>query len=225
MMNIWSRMVESITERGLKRTMQSTLNVLEDHLFDIRYGTDTVRRVSVRALDINSENKGEAKDYIPTRGRAFRKLLDKLSFPSGSVFVDLGSGKGKLLLVASQYEFRRVVGVEFSAELCEIAKWNKSNYHRKKRVNADIEIVNADVVGYDINDDENVFFLFNPFGPVVLGKVLENIKLSLEKQPRKVWLIYNDPAYRDLIEQQGIFVSRQNYVYGGYEFIVYTGGR
>lgn len=222
-MNIWiEAVVKGIKKRGLLRTTRGALGVLTDCWFDIKYGTTTIGWVNLDDLTINSGNKCRGKNYKPTKVRDFKKLMHVLNFPKDSVFVDLGSGKGRLLLLAAEYGFKRVVGIEFSLELCEQAKRNISIYKEKVGIDADIELVEADIVDYEIKDDENVFFMFNPFDEVITSSVLKNITNSFDKKPRKIWLIYNHPDYSDLIEGQGAFVKAGEYTYGVSKFNVYV---
>jgi SAM-dependent methyltransferase len=220
MTNIWIRAIDSVKNRGLKRSVQSLLSILEDCWFDLKYGIDTIHWVELDDLEIKSENKERGKRYQPTRVRHFKKLMNTLTFPSDSVFVDLGSGKGRLLLIASEYDFKRVVGVEFSHDLCKEARKNLLIFRKKVEFDVDVEIIESDVVNYEIKDNENVFFLFSPFDEVVMAACLKNISISLEKKPRRVWLIYNNPVHHKIVERR--FVKLTDYVYGGTEFIVYT---
>lgn len=219
-MELLVRFYESLTQRGIRRTLQTGMSISEDYFFDFRHHTDTARRVRLKTLLIPSANKHEAMDYIPTRGRAFRKLLDALRFPPDSVFVDFGSGKGKLLLLASKYNFKRIIGLEFSADLCETARRNVAAYQARQQ-RTPTEVVCTDVADYRFADDENVFFFFNPFNRSVMTRVLEKIEASSAARPREMWLIYCDPYLHDLIRQQTRFEKVRTYVYGGHEFIVY----
>jgi len=218
-MNIVTRFVDSLARRGVRRTFQSAMSISEDYFFDFRHTTDTARRVRVAKLQIASTNKSQAKDYIPTRGRAFRKLLDSLDFADDSVFVDFGCGKGKLLLLAMHYPFKRIVGIEFSPDLCDVAEQNVETY-RKDRAHA-VDIVCSDVTDYRFRDDENVLFFFNPFTRPVMRRVLANVDESFGRKPREMWLIYNDPACRDLIDGGSGFNEVRTFVYGGHDFIVF----
>ena len=221
-MNIFNLVVDSIKKRGLTRTIQIILSNLGDYWFDIKYGTNTTRWVNLNDLEVRSENKQRGMKYQPTFERPFRKLMNIVDFPSDSVFVDLGCGKGRVLMMASEYGFKRIVGVEFSRELCEDATRNLSIYRKKVGVDVDVDIVELDVVDYEIKDDENVFFMFNPFDEVVLNKVLTHINMSLEKRDRKIWLIYYNPLCGDIIEKQGNLEKAGEYIFGGMEFIVYV---
>lgn len=221
-MGTWNRLVNSIRTRGLKRTLHVILTILEDHYFDIKYKTNTIGQINSGDLDISSENKHGSRGYGPTRARPFTKLITRLDFPSDSVFVDFGSGKGRTLILASRFGFKKIVGVEFSHKLCEEAKKNLSIYRKKTGVDVDVEIVESDVVDYEVRDDENVFFLFDPFDSVVMAAVLKNINISLEKKPRKIWLIYHYPKFHNIIVNQGNFVKFNEYILGGNKFNVYV---
>ena len=106
---------------GVRRTLETLLNHLEDRLFDLVNLTDTYTKVQQADLKVDSVNQAEAAPYFPTRGRAYRKALAHFALPTDGGFVDLGSGKGKILILSARYGFRRVVGVEFARHLSDIA--------------------------------------------------------------------------------------------------------
>jgi len=218
----WLRIVSNVRERGVVKTMQGIMSKVGDYAFDLRYGTDTATRVDLQDLQIESGNKRRGVNYMPTHAGPFSKLIRALDLPKEGVFVDLGCGKGKILLLASQYGFKRLVGVEFSHELCEAARRNADIFQMKTGIAADIVIVELDVVEYEIEEDQNVFFLFNPFDDVVLRRTLGNIVSSFERKPRMIWLIYNHPTCSDIIDQQSCFSKFGSYQYGATEFAVYT---
>jgi hypothetical protein len=221
--NRYNRIVNSIRNRGLKRSIDIILSAMGDWVFDMKYGTDTMRCVNLDVLDINSENRQRGERYEPTRERPFRRLMKVLDFPSDGVFVDFGSGKGRILMMASDYHFKRIVGVDFSPRLCEIARRNIAIYQNKVGDGSNIEVIESDVVDYEVKSDENIFFMFNPFDSVVMNKVLGNIRMSFEKRNRKIWLIYNDPACHGVVEsQRDIFAKAAEYMFGGYGFFVYV---
>src|SRR5271166_1913671 len=76
--------------------------------------------------------------YQPTEADLFREMLIALSQHSQSdfhdfVFIDLGSGKGRTLLIASDYPFRRIVGVDLLPELHQAAEENLSKYRSESQ--------------------------------------------------------------------------------------------
>jgi SAM-dependent methyltransferase len=142
--------------------------------------------------------------------------------PEDSVLVDFGCGKGRVLLIAAECGFRKARGVEFAHELCEIADKNCAIYKRKRAPNTEFQVIESDAAKYVLNDDENVFFMFNPFDDVVLNDVLNNIAASLKIQPRKILILYFNPLHGNLIEQHGVFAKSEEFVIGGYPFPVYS---
>jgi len=200
-------------------SVDRTLSVLQERLFDWRYGTDTVTHVELKSLTIESQHASEGTPYQPTRLRLVRRLMSALSPPPGSALVDFGCGKGRVLLLAAEYGFRRITGVEFAKELCGVARDNVARYQKKTGIQTDIRIVEGDAVEYEIQDDDNCFFMFNPFAAAVMTKIIHNITRSVARKDRQVFIIYNNPLCCDVIEQQG-FSPLLN-LHGG-ECVVYS---
>ncbi len=222
MANQWIRLMESVRLRGVKKTIQGIMSKIEDHAFDLRYGTSTAQRMELKDLQIISENKLRGVNYVATHSKPFRKLVRELGLPRDKVFVDLGCGKGKVLMLAAQCGFKRVVGVEFSRDLCLAAKENVAAFQSRARTRTDVVIIESDAMDYAIQTDESIFFLFNPFDEVVLTAVLENIIRSFEKHNRRIWIIYNHPTWSNVIECQKHVVELGKYEFGSTEFCVYV---
>lgn len=224
-MQILTRTYRSIQEKGLSRTYQSVISVLEDYYFEMKNGVTTSKIVKREDLDISELSKEHSEEYKPTRIRHFRLLIKGLKLPEDSVFVDLGSGKGRVLLMASMNNFKRVTGVEISNRLCEVAKNNIVIFKRRLKRPLNIEVVNEDVLQYHIKNDENVFYFYKPFDNFVMETILERIIKSVFESPRKVWLIINNfIPFRDLIEDKYKLSTNSIFIYGGTEFAVYTIG-
>lgn len=190
-MRLLRRAVRNLRHNTLRGAVQTALAVIEDQAFDWRYGVDTAGSIHLKDLTINSRHVANGVDYTPTRTRYFREILRDLRVPRDSVFVDLGAGKGRILLLAARTGcFRKVVGVEFSADLCRIAGRNIDRFRRRDASDASFEVVHCDAADYAVQPDQNVFFMFNPFDRVVMRPVVERIAHSLRENPRQIWLIY-----------------------------------
>ena len=103
---------------------------------------------------------------------------------AGTIPIDVlsvGSGKGRVLFVAAEYPFRKVIGVEFSNALHDDAVANLKRYRFPKRRCADIEPVHADAREFEFPNDNLVIYLFNPFGEEVMEGMLANLERSLER--------------------------------------------
>ncbi|OQA68540.1 MAG: hypothetical protein B6D44_12605 [Ignavibacteriales bacterium UTCHB2] len=221
-MQILKRTYNSIREKGLSRTYQSVISVIEDFYFELKYGISTSKIVRREDLDISEKSKQHSEEYKPTRIRHFRLLIKSLDLPKDSVFVDMGSGKGRVLLMASLNNFKRVTGVEISSQLCEIARENKAKFEKALGKQLPINIVNIDVLEYNVQNDENVFYFYNPFDNYIMERIIERIKQSLIDNPRKIWLIINNfTPFIALIENRYKLLKSKEFIYGGTEFAVY----
>jgi 16S rRNA G966 N2-methylase RsmD len=221
-MNIFRSFSESIKDRGVTGTFLVTFLYFLDFFFDLKYGTDTFSWVELNDLKIESQNISRGERYQPTHTLPLRKLFNHLQIPTGKTLVDLGSGKCKVLLVAAEYGFKNVRGVEFSKELCEIAEQNFKAFSKKHPKITRFEVIHADVGEYQYRDDEDVFYLFNPFDDVVLLKVMKNISASLKRRNRKILIIYFNALHKNIIENSQFFAKLGEYKNLGQEFLIYT---
>jgi SAM-dependent methyltransferase len=139
----------------------------------------------------NPDNHG----YEPTDYWTIRKALKNLNLSwRDEVFVDYGSGKGRVVIFAATYPFRKVLGVEFSPELSAIAQQNIRKVEKKLKCH-DIEIITADAGSFDLPNEASVLFLYNPFSGDLLKKVFDKIRTSLNRVPRKLLIVYKNPKH------------------------------
>jgi SAM-dependent methyltransferase len=217
-------MAGNVRERGALTTLQVAWSVVEDAWFDRRFGTETARTVYTDQLESHLANRDHSTRHKATKARPLQTLLRELPLPAGSTFVDIGCGKGKVLLLAAQHPFARVVGIEFSPSLCEQARRNIEIFRRQVRLRAPVEVIEADVTQHVFGGDENVFFLYNPFDGEILEAFLKNLAGSLASHPRELWMIYNAPAYAGVVDASGLFRPGETRSIGGNEFRVYWSG-
>jgi SAM-dependent methyltransferase len=178
-----------------------------------------MRWVWTEDLGAKSEHDANAVGYRATKARPLQKLIRKLNLHRDYVFIDLGSGKGRVLLVAAQLGFQNVVGVEFSPSLCNIARQNARVFLRNTKVASNIEVVQADAATFKMPSKECIFYAFNPFDGVVMERFIANLRESLQRHPRKVWFLYNTPLHATVLEK--LFSSAEDFEIGGVEFKVY----
>ena len=168
--------------------------ILSDLVFDMKYGIDTINTAQLEDLEIDSQNKAVGNYYEGTNAYVFQKVFSRVAVePSGSCFVDFGSGKGKAMFMAAERGFRKVIGVEFSIELVEINRKNLVIFKEKSKSNTEFEIIHMDASEYKIPSDANLLFFSNPFNEALTTKVIGNILKSLEQSPREVWVVHLHP--------------------------------
>lgn len=153
--------------------------------FDRIHGVDTEGVVQRWGMGNPGENLKHAVQYFPTKPKKFRKLIDCLPIDcSRFTFIDIGCGKGRTLLLASEYGFARIVGVEFVAFLCEVARRNM------KICECQADILCMDATKFEFPADPLVIYMCNPFDSQIMSILAGNLKRSLECCKREVYLIY-----------------------------------
>jgi len=132
--------------------------------------------------------------YQPTDPAAFCQMMNSLPIDVGQyTFVDLGSGKGRTLLMASEWPFRRIMGVEMVPELHRASEQNIRDYHSPTQRCHAIESICTDASAFPLPPDPLVVYLFNPFSEKNLDQVLANLASSLQEAPRAVYVLYHNP--------------------------------
>jgi len=133
------------------------------------------------------------RQYMPTEPELFRAVIGELDVPYDQfTFIDLGSGKGRALLLASEFPFRRILGVELLPELHAIAQENVRTY-QKGAQQARIELWCGDARQFRFPPEPLVVFLFDPFPEHVLEQVLAALEQSVREISRPVWVVYQNP--------------------------------
>lgn len=140
--------------------------------------------------------------YQPTEPALFREMLEQLPIESGGfTFIDLGSGKGRALLMASEYPFARIVGVELLPELHHIASDNLRRYSSPTQRCVAIENICADAREFHFPAEPSVLYLFNPLPETGLREVMTKLEDSLRQHPRKVFVLYHNPLLEHVVGQ------------------------
>ena len=142
--------------------------------------------------------------YQPTEPGAFHEMMQTLreiahlDFPE-FVFLDLGSGKGRTLMMASDYPFQRIIGVELLAALNQVAQENLSRYQNISQKCFAIESVCADASSFPLPAAPLVLYMFNPFPELPLRRVLGHVVEGLGGNPRPVYVLYHNPVQEHVL--------------------------
>jgi SAM-dependent methyltransferase len=160
--------------------------------------------------------------YQPTESGLFHEMLDALRQQShfdfrDFTFLDLGSGKGRTLLMASDYPFRRIMGVELFPPLHQAAQDNLSKYQSESQKCFALESICADATEFAFPNEPTVLYLFNPFPETGLRRMIANLKESLLTHPRAVYVLYHNPLLEHVLsESAGLSKVRGTHQYSIY---------
>ncbi|MDD1644038.1 MAG: class I SAM-dependent methyltransferase [Methylococcaceae bacterium] len=201
------------TVRLVPKNLVHVLRLRYDGFFDRKFGTDTDGIVELIDLDIGSENLQYGVWYEPTSTRIFSHILAKLPSTVGLVYedyvyIDYGSGKGRTLLLASEFPFAEIIGIEFSRKLCSVAQNNIAVYRSKRQKCKKIRSVCVDVVDYRLASKYSVCFFYNPFAQPVLHKVIDGIKTNLNEMQGRVIIVYYNPIHAKYFDECGLFSNK-----------------
>lgn len=175
-----------------------------------KYKLDTSKIENVKKLSVKGDTIEHAEHYQGANYYLLEKVFDHLQtigsgLPAGQAglnLLDFGCGKGRVLAVAAYYGFRKITGVEFAKELCEVARKNIIPV-QQKFPDKIFNVIHANAVDYKIEEDTNVFFFFNPFDEIVMLAVVKNILASLKQNPREVYVVYINPLHKEIFMSAG----------------------
>ncbi|AJC59838.1 class I SAM-dependent methyltransferase [Streptomyces sp. 769] len=186
---------DSTRQRGLdslasKERFDALLAKIDDaEAFDTSLGVETNRPVEPWEIEeANDTTLLNNSRYSPTPVQTIRQAIaaSPLRYEDIS-FVDFGSGKGRAMLVASEFPFRKVIGVEFSRRLCETARENVERYRGPRKCGT-VDVRCQDAAAFTIPDDASFFYFYEPFTVAVAQQVLRNIEASVRSHPRQAVL-------------------------------------
>ena len=214
----WLR--EWLTRRGLLRTsaelVKGAFEIACDHLpsrrrmrfgdidFDWDYRVDTTWSNLPLGTRIREVLAG--RGYQPSDPLTFHEIMAQLPIDFRDfALLDLGSGKGRALLMASDYPFRRIIGVELLPELHAIAGENVRRYSSPRQQCRNFELHCLDARQFQLPRESLVVFLFDPFPDFILREVVAGVGRSVREAPRKVYLAYQNPiSERAVAELSGL---------------------
>lgn len=199
----------------------------ELHKFDLAHGVETSGHygpwIYLRDLKIPSPNWYEGNNYIAIDPDRFRTVLKSLDIAYEQyTFIDYGSGKGRALLVASEFPFKKVLGLEFAPELHRVAEENIRAFRSERRKCAEIRSINIDFSRFELPIEPLVLYFYDPCRGRVLSEVVRRIRESIQKTPRPFRIVIVAPRkeWEDTIAAAGFTaeVGRDDQVH----YIVYA---
>jgi hypothetical protein len=216
------KLAKSVTQRGVVSTAVRCITRPARQLVDLTHWMSPsfrkVRREHTRwdkehcvdtapgnqagwMADIDSENWSHGRGYHPAPSDSLIQRLANLGVDyTNYTFIDFGSGKGRSLFAASDFPFKRIIGVEFNRFLHETALKNIKTYRNGNQRCSVIEPVHADAAAYEIPHGPMVYYFYDPFAEPVMRPVVDNIVRKLESSNEKCYIIYFNPVFAEYFE-------------------------
>jgi len=215
-LRLWWR--ESSEREGQLAALRRLLKTLAEFLRDStparrrqRYGDvdyDWDYRVDTTSATVSWQDRLLGllhSPYQPTDPALFSEMMTSLMRAAPEIdlreytFIDIGSGKGRVLLMASDYPFRRISGIELLPELHRVAQENIAKYKTGSRKCFEVESICADAREFVFPPEPMVLYLFNPLPEAGLIELLKNLEDSMREHPRPVYVLYHNPQLVDAV--------------------------
>jgi len=181
------------------------------HPFDVEFGVRTSGLVAGRHLASGHGHDRHATAYYGIAPSVFRSIVVRWRRcrPPAPLdqytFVDLGAGMGRAVLLAAEYPFRAVIGVELHPLLARIARRNIAAWRSAGRARAPMRTVCRDAAGFALPQGPCVAFLFNPFGAPVLRRMLANWRSALAGREGQLDLLYVNNEQEHVLQRAAGF--------------------
>jgi hypothetical protein len=138
--------------------------------------------------------------YQPTDPALFQEMMSALPIQFDQfTFIDIGSGKGRTLLMASEYPFQKIIGVELLPQLHLVAQENLRQYQSESQKCFAFEPVCGDATTFSFPAEPLVLYLFNPLPESGLRQMLINLDRSLTASPRPAYVLYHNPLLEHVL--------------------------
>jgi SAM-dependent methyltransferase len=177
------------------------------HPFDLAHGVRTSGLVAGRNLKSGHAHDRHATAYFGVAPSVFDRLIRhwQRTRPFAPVaettFVDFGAGMGRAVLLAARIPFRRAIGVELHPKLARIARRNLALWRKAGRIVSPATIVQADASTFTFAASPCVLFLFNPFGAVVMRRLLRALARRFAASPGQLDILYVNNEQETVLEQ------------------------
>jgi SAM-dependent methyltransferase len=213
--NAWSKLRWSLAQRGLARTAQVALQRPTraeavpkpwQHPFDERYGVDTGGLIGSEDLRSGHQHDVFNTAYYGMAPSRFRWIVeywiaDDSHRPLDNYsFVDLGCGKGRAVMMASEFSFRQALGVELHPGLAKIARSNLTRWKTAKRNLCPMQILCQEATEFIFPPGPCLLYLFNPFAAPVVKRLVERIEVEFAGRPGDLDLIYFNPESGEVFD-------------------------
>jgi SAM-dependent methyltransferase len=176
------------------------------HPFDSEFGVDTLGIVPTEQITTDKRLAAQIVCYAGSQPSIVRRGLAALGPVEDYTLLDFGCGKGRATIVASEFPFRQVIGVELSPVLCAVARENAAIIARKFPGRPAITIINANVLEFALPAGKLVIFAYHPFGAEILAGVVKRFEATLAEETPHIFFVYDNPVHAEVLDASRAFV-------------------
>lgn len=204
--DVGSRVLKALAAAANPAFWRAQIGERQAKAFESRYGADVRVQVPVRDMQgVHPNLTRHAVHYEPSAIPKFRRAMGVVARRTGASlseysFVDIGSGKGLVVMLAARLPFRTVHGVEMAPELHRIAEANVRAFIRKEPRAAPITLACMDALQFALPSGKLVVYLYNPFDEELTARFVERLTRAAADRPAPMLIVYINPVHRRLLE-------------------------
>lgn len=179
------------------------------HPFDRAHGVDTDGLLYADALATGHAHDDHNAGYYATAPSLFRGGLELWRGTLAGTgygaadytLVDIGCGKGRVLMLAADYSFRAIVGIELNPRLTRVARKNLHKWLRRPRACPGVRIIEGDALSFPLPEGPLALFYFNSFERELTEQWLSRLAETARARTQPLDLIYIHPEFDALVRQ------------------------
>lgn len=199
----------SLIHRGLKETLRLPARRLTEppgprftpitHPFDTQYGVDTSGLIGGVHLASNHPHDIFTTAYYAIPPSRLRAMLDRwLATPPQPpihhyTFIDIGCGKGRAVMLASQLPFKEAIGVELNPALAQTATANLKIWQSTGHPACPTRILNQDAATFTLPATPCLVYLYNPFTTHIMQQLIQHLDQTFTAHPQPLDILYFTP--------------------------------
>lgn len=206
----FARLAAANVQYYLKKAIFARKRTARENSFDNLNATETGAIREVGSLAISSPNSQFAVRYEPSDEGTAARAIESLAIDcSDFTFVDFGSGKGRVLMIAARHPFKRVMGIEFAPELHIVAQRNLERLPASLTAGGRVFSVCADVMQCELPTDNLVCYFYNPFAAPLMAQVAKRLLVHVARG-LTVFVVYVNPKHREVFDTDPNFRELQS---------------
>jgi hypothetical protein len=193
------RSVEMVPYLGKK------LSGFRTHPFDRQYGTDTSGFVPTQAIVSEKMLQSQINPYSASQPSIIRHAIATRGATHEYAFIDLGCGKGRAMIVASEFPFHSISGIELSPFLAKIARRNIETIQRSFPMRPPLTTIEGNAITQPLPNGKLVFFFYHSFGEELLSQLIRMLEMAISNGNGPIFFIYYNPVHGNLLDASAAF--------------------
>ena len=182
------------------------ISEIKGRCWDKLHNVSTAGLVNMKKQKIYHKNKNSSYFFESTGVSVFPDIMKHLNIDYRQFhFLDIGAGKGRTMLMALEFPFKKITGIELSEDFVEITKQNLSTFKNIEQKCFELECIARDALEYTFPNNNLVIYFFNPFNSEILEQLIRKIISTLKKSDKECYLVYLYPRHGKGIEKSGKF--------------------